>query len=208
MSVEEFIREAERHARPCLVLTAEAGEDPPVGAWRAGRLPDRLGERPEHHLVTVDCGWLARSGAPVGGALHVFLSEDPDDPACGEVRPVLDPEGADLETLGGTQLRGQQHVSLPAFEELSGSGSPDVQAFFEGAATRPEFRRIREAYGRIWWERHPWIQDERTVAVMGGWGFVWDWAGDRLLLQTFLGAEPWYEVWLDEGKLVGNVRCT
>jgi hypothetical protein len=107
----------------------------------------------------------------------------------------------------GTPLFGKEELSIPPCEGLAVHGSDLVRRWLDGGGSR----EVTETYDREYQQRCPLYRDDVYV-VLGGWHGFWadmdayDEEKGRLVLWTFQDAEPWVEVWLDEGGRLKTVR--
>jgi hypothetical protein len=206
MTLEKFISEAARLARPCLHLTEGNSEKDVVAIWGGQGRAGRQGREGDKHRITFDCGWLAVHGFRVRGSIGVYDV----DPRWRWPIP-LDVERnveriAKLRIRDGLKLYGQEAPSYPPLEALCLYGGPIVAEWlasegldrtdYDAASTS----RIGQAYQAEYQKRCPLYLDIPPVAVLGGWHAYWP--SDefylpremRLLLWTFRESEPWVEV--------------
>jgi hypothetical protein len=165
--------EAERLARPCVLLVVTGNGKPLAGVWRGpGVVPVPKGLY--CHWLSIDCAFLPAGFKPTVGVLSIYTNEE--DCVSGLV--AHDPSARLVDT--GVPLYAQPYRSLPPPDAL-----PSLDT---------------EEYMRLWQKNCP-LYTEQAMAVLGGWHFPWpddDWEQLRekpLLVWTIAESEPWIEVW-------------
>jgi hypothetical protein len=165
--------EAERIARPCVLLVARSNGKAPAAAWRGpGVVP--VSEGPYCHWLSIDCASLPTDLEPAVGVLSVYTNQD--DCVSGLV--AYDSSAKLVDS--GVPLYAKPGRSLPP---------PDAIPSLDN-----------EEYMRLWQSNCP-LYTEQAMAVLGGWHFPWpdgDWEELRensLLVWTIAESEPWVEVW-------------
>ena len=218
MPAEDLIREAERIARPSLLLSEAASPHGAV-AWWGGAAAGAARGRPDDTLrISIDVSWLAARGYALRGVLRVSdvaLRWNWRTP----VHVEQDPAAALAPVAGAVPLTGREAASLPPFEALCLYGGAPVESWllsaglertdYDRAAMLPEAGAYQEHY-----QRHSPLHSSGIVAVLGGWHAMWP-DDDyylpremRLVLWTLRDAEPWIEVFQRGANLIPRVRAT
>ena len=203
MTGGELIAEAERLARPCVLLRDKGPEDRLAAVWGG---PD-LVPAPEgsfRHWLTVDCRFLPVGLGPRKGCLGVYSDEDD----CESSVAVLKSSATLTPRRGHTRLYAHSARSLPPVDAVFRLGSPSVHKWLRSRKWQPDWGYNGnfkdpgpvEEYQRMYQSECP-LYSGGAHAVLGGWHFPWpdgDWEEllDRpLLVWTFEESEPWVEVW-------------
>lgn len=215
MKASDLVAEGQRLAKPCIYLRA-AGEGEPVAAWEGspGVLAPHRGAR---HWVTLNCEALPKEFGLGRGAASVFSDEGTGDGGSF----VIDADARFKPGSGSIPLFAHAGVSLPPLDAIFRFGSPPIKAWLAKNKWEPTWayndnfkdRATAEAYDIAFQKQCPLYTGD-AHAVLGGWHFPWpddDWVtrlNDRLLLWTFEAAEPWIEVWLNDGVFEVMQRIT
>jgi hypothetical protein len=169
----ELLAQAERIARPCVLLKRSGPADALAGVWRGpGTVPAPEGEL--EHWISIDCRFLPAGLGPSTGVVSVYTDEGSlvggfvgYDPA------------ARLSMEGGDPLYAHPARSLPPPDALGLEYDDDYFLLYQSSC--------------------PVYMDEGIAAVLGGWHFPWpddDWEELRdrpLLVWTIDESEPWVE---------------
>jgi hypothetical protein len=124
------------------------------------------------------------------------------------------------DELTGRPLFAEPYLSLPPVDVVFLQGSQAIGAYLEqndwerDEPFNPNFKHpTAAAYGQLWRENCPMYRTD-IVAVSGGWLFPWpdiEWdeliAAD-LVLWTLEGAEPWFDVYAQEGRYTAYEHAT
>ena len=216
MTVDDLIAEAEKLARPCLLLNTE-GKGEVVGYWRGERQdrpnavpPEATALRSIEHIMTIDAGLLARVGikqpfSSIGFAAVEQVNGD-------MVYRVLG-SGSSLTELqcDGLPLYLTEDKSFPPFEAICLYGSERVAAWLKSLGLeRHDYQQAQlesqaVEYSDFYMSRTSLYQGGADV-VVGGWHQLW--SDDdfymplemRLAIWTLRDAEPWYELWQATGN--------
>jgi len=193
MNIEEFTAEAERLARKATVLKF-VGSGQPVGYWH-GETDD---EKP-WICVRDDNRWLTVYLEGTSSAYTVRTHEPvmSSRPLYGNEATSLPPLDA-IFLLGSTQIESYLHRHGWSREDAFNDNFPDD---------------VPGKYERLYQSNCP-IYQRGIVAVCGGWHMPWpegdfeELIGARLVVWTFEQAEPWVEVFDDDGVFVVKQRIT
>jgi hypothetical protein len=203
MTGAELIAEAEKLARPCVLLRKKGSEDRFAAVWGG----DGLVPAPEGdfcHWLTVDCSFFPKGLGVTKGCLSIYTDEDD----CESGVAVLDKKGKLTAERGSTKLYAHEARSLPPADAVFRFGSPAVHKWLRANKWKPEWgyndnfndSDLVEEYEQLYQSECP-LYTDKAHAVLGGWHFPWpegDWEdlADRpLLVWTFEDSEPWVEVW-------------
>jgi hypothetical protein len=167
----ELVTEAERLARPCVLLRRTGAPETLAAVWGGpGIVPAPDGEF--LHWISVDCRFLPPGVGPSSGVLSVYTDEGLDGGFVGH-----DP-AARLSAEDGAALYAHPARSLP----------PPVALGVD----------YDDEYFRLYQSTCPLFMDD-VAAMLGGWHFSWpddDWEELRdrpLLVWTIDDSEPWVE---------------
>jgi hypothetical protein len=203
MTGSELIAEAERLARPCVLLRDKGTPDRLAAVWGGPGLV-AAPEGSFRHWLTFDCRFLPDGVGPPTGCLSVYTDEEQGESGAA----VLDREGQLIAKRGNTKLYAREARSLPPLDAVFRFGSPAVHQWLRSWGWEPDW-----GYNSNFKDPEPALQYERlyqsecplyaggAYAVLGGWHFPWpdgDWEvllERPLLIWTFAGSEPWVEVW-------------
>lgn len=197
MNSQQLIDVGWRLARPCLLLTEAALDEPIVAIWDGpGVVPPP--DTTFHHIISIDCRFLPQNPLGLTGWLSVYGNNRFDNSGVVVVDSycVLP---TDIRT--GICLSGRFARSFPPIDAvvkepvvhdwLAANGwehNPQKNTYFDD-----------DDYTAVFQEQCP-IYSDQAVAVLGGWHFPWaegDWADlskHTLIVWTFHDAEPWIEV--------------
>lgn len=216
--IRQLIAEAERIARPSLLLS-EAASFGDIAGWWGGSKPVGYPGRPDDtHRISIDCGWLAGHGVPLAGFVSVYNVA----PRWGWRVPVHVehvPTGKLPEIPRAIPLYSREALSLPPLEALCLYGGQPVETWLSAAGLeRTDYDRAAtldagREYQAHYQERSP-LYSTDIAAVVGGWHAIW--SDDdfyipremRLVLWTLRDAEPWIEVFHRGANLSARVRIT
>lgn len=212
MTGGELIAEAERLARPCVLLRKAGLKDRLSAIWGSDRLAavwggTGLAPAPDdsfRHWLTVDCRFLPAGHGPAAGCLSIY--SDGED--CETGIAVHDPVGKLTANHGGAKLYAQTARSLPPVDAVFRFGSPAVHQWLRSNEWQTDWGyngnfkdpRPVEEYERLYQAECP-LYAGGSHAVLGGWHFPWpdgdwkQWLDRPLLVWTFEESEPWVEVW-------------
>lgn len=222
-TLDLLIAEAERIAKPSLLLTEEPANTGIIAYWGGNGSPsDRSpNARPgDSHRITLDTKWLAAQGIKIDGALSVFEVD------CSWNRPLPiqlnNHPGVSLSTLSitdGIPLYGHETMSLPPLQALCLYGGPSIESWLRSHALERwqyyaiEGDKLAREYQAEYQRRSP-LYLSSASAVMGGWHAIWpddDFYLPRemqLLVWTLRDAEPWIEVFKCGINFVARHRIT
>ncbi len=213
-----LISEAQALSLPCVDLVPAQTGDRIVAHWggRRADLPEQFPSfvtalRSQRHLLSVDQSVFSQLG--IAGRYPFALSIVTT--SAGDER--LDAKSVGTGTLDEAAfddtipLTSRPAVSLPPLEALILYGGPAIGEWIEAQGIkRWEYSaagsEIRKEYEKHFNPHLPLCADEPPVARVGGWHTLWpddDFYTPRemrLMLWTFLDAEPWYEVFLSPQK--------
>lgn len=194
MTLDDFLTEANRLARPCRQYRFADGGEPVTGYWHG-----------------VDAGALCMSFERDGTWLNVSLDEDGQS---GRVETSVEPVRSE-----GPLCRSDA-TSLPPIEALFRFGSASLDEYLSAHGWQRDwgfnsnFNGVAaHDYEREWMAQCP-LYPGGVVAVAGGWNMCWpDDDGDEpfgcdLVLWTFEESEPWVEVFADGSRYSVIQRIT
>jgi len=208
-----LIREAEALALPCFDLVPAAGGDEAMAYWGGTRsdlpkVPPFVGAvRSTKHILSVDSTlWIAldlKGRGPFALAIQTMH----DDSEQVIAFPVSSGTLAGISFEGAVPLQAVKSVSLPPLEAVLLYGGPAIDAWLNERGLRrwnyeDAIGDDVEGYRSYFFDRSPLLADPSPFARVGGWHICW--SDDdfyipremRLMLWTFEGSEPWYEVFL------------
>lgn len=203
MTGSELIAEAERLARPCVLLKGSGSEDRFAGLWGdQGVVPAPPG--PYRHWLSFDCKFLPAGLGPSAGCLSVYTDEDD----CASGVAVHDSSKQLACTQKVQPLYAHPARSLPPIDAVFRFGPQTVHAWLSEHEWQPDWGfssnfkdpRPAQEYERLYQSECP-LYSGGAFAVLGGWHFPWpdgDWEellSRPLLAWTFAESEPWVEVW-------------
>jgi hypothetical protein len=205
MTGDELIAAGRRLARACVYLRT-AGEDFAALWGGEGIVP--CGDGPYRHWLTIDCRHIPAGGSTLSGMMSIYTNEEDCETGVVAVSDAPMPP----DTAGGTKLFAHPGRSLPPIDAVFKFGSPEVGRWLASNHWRPEWaynanfpdRTPVDVYEREYQGELPLYRGD-AHAVLGGWHMPWpegDWdelVDKRLIAWTFEEAEPWVEVWEDEG---------
>ncbi|RXV69273.1 hypothetical protein D1006_29825 [Burkholderia stabilis] len=194
MTLDDFLAEAHRLARPCRQYRFADGGAPVTGYWHG-----------------VDAGALCVSVERDGTWLNVYLDERG---ASGRVETSAQP------VPSKHPLYRSDATSLPPIEAVFRFGSAAIDAYLSAYGWQRDwgfndnFKGLAaHDYAREWMRQCP-LYTTGVVAVAGGWHVPWpddDWddlTGLDLVLWTFEESEPWVEVFSDGSRYSVIQRIT
>lgn len=192
MDLRQFTAEAERLAKKGNLLSL-TGQGEPAGYWHG-----------------IDTNAICISVAYRSGWLNLYPNHDNS----GLVELSAQPRKS------AKPLFAIEYISLPPIDAVFMFGSKDIEGFLErnGWERSDPFNDnfpspIPGEYERIWQSSNP-MYARGVAAVCGGWHFPWpegDWhdlSRSELVLWTIQDAEPWIEVFFNEGKFSVKQRAT
>jgi hypothetical protein len=193
MNYQEFVAEGYRLAKKAVKLSFH-GDGDPAGYWHGGRLEGKPYISVKHGEV-----WLNVSLDDDSGG-SVYLTDHPIKSS----HPLFAQEFESLPPIEGVFLRGNKAIG----DFVIGNGWERTEPFNDNFPSS-----IPSQYERLWQGNCP-LYASGTVAVMGGWHFPWpdgDWyerETRELVLWVLEGAEPWVEVFNEEGQYIVKQRVT
>ena len=213
-----LISEAQALSLPCFDLVHAKPGDHIVGHW-GGRRADLPGTFPsfvtalksQRHLLSVDQSVFDQLGLVGRYPLAVSIVTT----SAGEERP--DARTVATGTLAGSSFEDtlpltlRPALSIPPLEALILYGGRAIGEWIEAQGIkRWEYAdvssEIRKEYEKHFDPHFPLCSEHPPVARVGGWHTLWpddDFYTPRemrLMLWTFMDAEPWYEVFLSPQK--------
>lgn len=228
--------EAKQLARPAIFLREEPRGE--VAALWGGEgtvpLPPELVVTDEneiedglyyHHWLSVNARFLPPE-LGLQGVISVYWHDDQE-----EGLVLNNPQGKLSATAEQISLYAYAGESLPFIDAVFMQGSPKLQEWLVNGAKwqlREQYNdnfynrladdamkaQIDELYA--WHSEHNPIWAANADVQIGGWPWSWPdglWnehedRGQRLVLWTFRGSEPWLEVWWKEGEFEVVARIT
>ncbi|EMN5133992.1 hypothetical protein RVV79_007191 [Burkholderia contaminans] len=192
MTLEDFLIEARRLARPSHQYRFAEDGEPVTGYWHG-----------------VEAGALCLSVEREGTWLNVYLDADG---ASGRVKTATQPLRSERP------LYRTDATSLPPIEAVFRFGSAAIDAYLDAHGWQRDwgfnsnFKGIAaHDYEREWMAQCP-LYTGGVVAVAGGWNMPWpdddELIGLDLVLWTFEESEPWVEVFSDGGRYSVIQRIT
>ena len=208
-----LIREAEALALPCFDLVPAAGGDEVMAYWGGTRsdLPETLpfvgAVLSTRHILSVDTTHWNALGLKGRGPFALAIQTMHDDSEHAVAFPVSSGTLAGISFEGAVPLQAVKSVSLPPLEAVLLYGGPAIDALLKDRGLhRWEYSDLSgedaEEYRSYFSDRSPLLSDPSPFARVGGWHILW--SDDdyyipremRLMLWTFEGSEPWYELFL------------
>jgi len=193
MNYQEFVAEANRLKRRAIKLSF-SGSGKPVGYWHGAFNDDAV-------YISVKRGkiWLnVVLDGDLGG--EVRLTELPIESS----QPLFAHEFDSLPPIEGVFLRGSEAIG----EFIEINRWDRTEPFNDNFPSN-----IPSQYVHLWQENCP-LYTSDAVAVIGGWHFPWpdgDWyenEKNELVLWVLKGAEPWVEVFQNNGQFTVKQRIT
>jgi hypothetical protein len=207
MTINELIAEAERLAKPSLLLSPKPNEGPIVAYWGGQGRRGYEGREDDRHKVTFDCSWLNSVGVGVEGSVGLYEV----DAQWGWVVPYYvdhEPDSPlqDLQCSGGQPLYGYERRSVAPLQAICLYGGDHVTGWLAANGWKrtdydiAESSEIGREYQDYWAKQLP-LRSGDYAAVLHGWHMQWPEdhfympAEMSLLMWTFWEAEPWVELW-------------
>ncbi|MBR8136105.1 hypothetical protein [Burkholderia cenocepacia] len=194
MTLEDFLTEAKRLARPCHAYRFAAGGEPVTGYWHG-----------------IDAGASCISVERDGAWLNVYLDESGTG---GRVETSTQPVRSDHPLCRSSA------TSLPPVDAVFRFGSAAIGAYLDAHGWQRDWGfndnfkgAAAHDYAREWMAQCP-LYTGGVVAVTGGWNMPWpddDWhelTDLDLVLWTFEESEPWIEVFSDGARFSVIQRIT
>jgi hypothetical protein len=203
MTGSELIAEAERLARPCVLLRSNGPADRFAAVWRGPGLVPAPGGFFRHWL-TIDCRFFPEGLGLSTGCLSIYT----DEKECDSGVAVFDGRGTLSKPDKSIKLYTYEARSLPPVDAVFRFGSAAVHEWLRSNRWQPSWgfngnfkdSQPLEDYERVYQSECP-LYTGAAHAVLGGWHFPWpdgDWeqlVNRPLLVWTFEESEPWVEVW-------------
>jgi hypothetical protein len=206
MTGDQLIDEGLRLIRPCVYLRT-SGKD--FAAIWGGKGIVQCEEGPFRHWLSIDTRHVPGFQGEPKQCLSVYTNTDDCETgvvAADETRTL--PQRSD-----GLFLYAHPASSLPPLEAVFKFGSHEVKSWLDSHNWEPEWgynsnfrdRKPAETYEREYQNRLP-LFSRGAHAVLGGWHMPWpdgDWddlVDKQLIAWTFEEAEPWVEVWRQNGS--------
>lgn len=210
---EWAIQEAEALALPCFDLVPASQGDQTVAYWGGTR--SDIGKKPRgasailsrEHLLSIDLTIWDALGLKGRGPFALFLEELHEGCERAVTLPVNSASVAGVTFSEAVPLKAVPSISLPPWEAVLLHGSPAVDAWLKDRGLRRwEYAKLAkdetQGYESYFHERRPLTSPSPPFARVGGWHIHWH-DDDfhipremRLMLWTYQGSEPWYEVFL------------
>ena len=218
MTISDLITEAQRIAKPSLLLSEAPSPTGIVGWWGGSRPAGHRGRPDDLHRLSIDCGWLAAHGSPLHGVVSVYdVAAQWGWPVPVHVEHTAPASLAGVP--GATALYGREVTSLPPLEALCLYGSAAMEQWLASAGLdRSDYDRAtvlapaREYQNH--YQQHSPLYSRDAAAVLGGWHAMWP-DDDfyipkemRLIVWTLKDSEPWVEVFARGANLTARVRGT
>jgi hypothetical protein len=213
MDIETLIKDGVRLSKPCIYLTASGAGSEVQAIWGGtgvGAPPEAGGWK---HWVSVSCSGLQSLGFHSEGCFSIYENKS-------EWIAVVDPSAHLPQSIfSGIPLFGTLMMSFPPLDALCLYGNSEIEEWLKSQglsrcdADALDKTELGDAYERKYQEQSP-LYARNADAVLGGWHMRWpedeayDENKDSLLLWTFRDAEPWIEVWLNNGQLNVKARIT
>jgi hypothetical protein len=180
VTLDEFLAEANRLAKPCYYYQFAHAGQPITGYWHG-----------------VKAGELCISIKHKGNWLNVYLDENYSS---GRVELSIQPNPSN------SPLYRSDAISLPPIDAVFRFGSNEIEKYLKNHGWQRDWGfnnnfkgAVAHEYQKEWFKNCP-LYTGGVVAVEGGWNIPWpegDWEsllGLDLLLWTFEESEPWVEV--------------
>ncbi|MBN3734678.1 hypothetical protein G3N98_27640 [Burkholderia sp. Tr-20390] len=192
MTLEDFLIEARRLARPSRQYRFAEDGEPVTGYWHG-----------------VEAGALCVSVERDGTWLNVYLDADG---ASGRVETAAQPDRSERP------LCRSDAISLPPIEAVFRFGSAAIDTYLGAHGWQRDWGfnsnfkgTAAHDYEREWMAQCP-LYTGGVVAVAGGWNMPWPDDDERvdldLVLWTFEESEPWIEVFSDGSRYSVIQRIT
>jgi hypothetical protein len=193
MTYQEFVAEAYQLKRKAVKLSF-SGSGNPAGYWHGAFGEDAVYISVKHGAI-----WLnVVLDEDMGGSVR--LTDSPIESS----QPLFAKEFDSLPPIEGVFLRGSEAVG----DFVKSNGWDRTEPFNDNFPSD-----IPSQYEHLWQQNCPLYTGD-TVAVIGGWHFPWpdgDWyenEANELVLWVLEGAEPWVEVFNEDGQYVVKQRIT